>query len=169
MDPERAIDRGEHTQLREHNVKLRKIRNEAYRLKKRLSEQQQKAEQLKAEIGRLEMWLGNIEQLPEEAHTLLGLSTRRLQTTPPLLLKIRLRGMLEEAKARLESTQREQRATQELLESLYVCYMCGGRGVKPSKTKYVREDGVITPITSTQICELCQGTGRIKIKVDCPA
>jgi uncharacterized protein YhaN len=45
-------------------------------------------------------------------------------------------------------------------EDVNICPSCGGLGSKVQH-QYIREDGLVTPVTKSSECSLCHGKGRI--------
>ena len=60
--------------------------------------------------------------------------------------------IIDEIARRIKSIERERK-------DVNICPNCGGRGFI-TKTRYIRENGFVTPMLTERKCTLCQGKGR---------
>ena len=85
-----------------------------------------------------------------------------LTESHPLMLKMRLQGLLSKKNERLVHLRLKHRDMREMLRKLAICPACEGQGVV-ARRQYVRSEGVISPQIKMEDCTFCAGTGKINL------
>ena len=84
---------------------------------------------------------------------------------PPLMLKIRLQGLLSKKNKSLADLGLKHRNIKEMLKKLATCPACNGQGVVTQR-QYIRSEGIISPQIKMENCAFCGGTGKINLGED---
>lgn len=84
------------------------------------------------------------------------------QIYSPTILKLKLRGIQNTKKTRLNELHIRHNKNKQLINHLTKCPECKGKGTN-TKTSYDRNDNIITPTTKTENCPTCQGKGQVNI------
>jgi len=80
----------------------------------------------------------------------------------PTTLKLRLRGILSTKRSKLSELKKNYNNDLQLLQDLKKCPACQGKGTI-TKVSYTRDERIITPITKTEQCSNCTGTGEASL------
>lgn len=142
---------------------IRQRRNEALQIVRERDELDKRIRELEDEVNKISALLISIEEgrIPEQSE----LRAFALKEMPPLLLKLRLRGLHTEKKGKLENLRQEHWRMGETLTNLTTCPSCGGQGTL-SHRHYERSDGMISTTDNPETCLVCAGTGRISLGGD---
>jgi hypothetical protein len=143
---------------------IRQRRNEALQIVRERDELDKRIRELEDEFNKVSALLTRIEEgrIPEQSELR---AFELVEEMPPLLLKLRLRGLHTEKKGKLEDLRREHWRMGETLTNLSTCPSCGGQGTL-SHRHYERSDGMISTIDNPETCLLCAGTGIISLGDD---
>ncbi|MBN1682082.1 hypothetical protein JW865_00835 [Candidatus Bathyarchaeota archaeon] len=127
-------------------------------------------EDIKIEITNLNQELKLIQELISTVNQndiiskdkMLEIGIDPTQIYSPTILKLKLRGIQNTKKTRLNELQIGHNKNKQLINHLTKCPICQGKGTT-TKTSYDRNDNRITPTTKTETCPTCQGKGQLNI------
>ena len=142
---------------------IRQRRNEALRIMREREELGKSIRRLEDEVNAISALLAKVNDGGRIEQSELG--TYGLLDASSYVLKLRLRGLLQEKKAMLENLRLKHWNMGETLRSLSVCPSCEGQGTL-SHRRYERSDGIISTSSRLETCALCGGTGRILLGDD---
>lgn len=142
---------------------IQKRRDDALRTARELSEISKSITRLEEETNSASDILSKLKngyKIEESQLKSLGLTR-----IPPLMLKMRLQGLLSEKNENLSDLRLKHRNIKEMLKKLAICPACEGQGVV-TKTQYIRSEGIISPQIKIDNCPFCDGTGKINLGED---
>ena len=140
---------------------IRQRRNEALHIAREREVLLKDIKELEDQVTVISEQLVNIrngEQLERRDLAVLG-----LEQTSPSLIRLRLQGLLNERKGKLENLRLRQLGMDETLKNLTVCPSCKGRG-NLSESHYQRDNGNVFPSVVVKTCPICKGTGNIGLE-----
>jgi len=93
------------------------------------------------------------------------LKSLELTETQPLMLKMRLQGLLSKKNKSLVDLRLKHHDLREMVKKLATCPACNGQGVVTQR-QYIRSEGIISPQIKMENCAFCGGTGKINLGED---
>ena len=143
---------------------INQIYLEASRLQKEIAKYNKELDNLKFQRNRIIECIDCIDNgknLTPEDFKLIDLST--YNNTSKFIIKLKYKGKLNIIDSRLQKYRIELKKKEDMIESLSTCPFCSGKGFFHKETEYIRQERQIIPRISTEICEVCKGTGRIEL------
>lgn len=142
---------------------IRQRRNEALYITRERGELTNRIKKLEDEANTVSRLLAKINDGSHVEQS--ELKVFGLEDTAPIVLKLRLQGLLKEKRGTLENLQLRHRNMAEILKSLTICPACEGQGII-GHIYYERNDSIISPSSKMENCTLCKGTGKINLGDD---
>lgn len=147
------------------------------KMRRRLCDLNKEEKQLKVEAETLRKSMAHLGNLLEEIEA--GITQQRLkEIVAELNLKVRvifpftglakyfvlkhLNKKLKEMRLMLDRIPYKMKKIESERESVNICPVCDGVGSQVQR-RYIREDGIVTPITTSKGCPLCHGKGTIDL------
>ena len=140
-----------------------KRRNDALRIARELLELTRSINRLEQESNSIYSMLtklGNGVRIEKGELKALGITE-----TSPMVLRIRLQGLLSQKNDSLEDLRARHRDMSGMLRELEICPSCQGQGVI-ARRQYIRSEGTISPQIKMENCTLCSGTGKLNLGED---
>jgi DnaJ-class molecular chaperone len=137
---------------------IRQRRNWALRIIREREELGKNIRKLEDEANTISMLLAKVSDGGRVEQS--ELATYGLVDASSYVVKLRLKGLLREKNAMVESLRMRHRNIGETLSTLSVCPSCEGQGTL-SHMHYERSDGIISTSSRVEVCALCGGRGRI--------
>jgi len=145
------------------NDEIQKRRDDALRIARGLLELTKSITRLEQETNSISNMLTKLKNGGKIEET--ELKSLGLTEIPPLMLKIRLQGLLSKKNDTLADLRLKHKDIRDMLKKLVICPACEGGGLV-SRRQYIRSEGVVSPHFKMETCTFCGGTGKINLGED---